>query len=136
MNKWDANNLGKFSSGFQATSDDPDGISSARNTGGKWAPILIVTSYLWGEVTPFPAIGKVAWLALFYQTVVIAFASYLAWFWLLRQYLASRLSVFSFLTPLFGVAFGVVLMHDAVGMRFAVAAVLVLAGIVLVNRRA
>ncbi len=44
--------------------------------------------------------------------------------------------MFSFLTPLFGVAFGVVLMHDAVGPRFAVAELLVLAGIVLVNRRA
>uniref|UniRef100_UPI00115FAE41 DMT family transporter n=1 Tax=Cupriavidus necator TaxID=106590 RepID=UPI00115FAE41 len=74
--------------------------------------------------------------SLFYQSVLIAFASYLTWFWLLRRYLASRLSVFSFLTPLFGVAFGVVLMHDAVGPRFAVAALLVLAGIVLVNRRA
>jgi dipeptidyl aminopeptidase/acylaminoacyl peptidase len=44
MNKWDSVNLGKFSSGFQATSEDPVGISSARNTGGKWAPILIVTA--------------------------------------------------------------------------------------------
>lgn len=44
MNRWDATNLGKFSSGFQATSDDPNGISSARNTSGKWAPILIVTA--------------------------------------------------------------------------------------------
>ncbi len=43
MNRWDAANLGKFSSGFQATSEDPEGISSARNTDGKWAPILIVT---------------------------------------------------------------------------------------------
>lgn len=43
MNKWDAANLGKFNSGFQATSEDPVGISSARNTGGQWAPILIVT---------------------------------------------------------------------------------------------
>ncbi len=42
MNKWDAEHLGKFSSGFQATSDDPDGISAAKNTDGKWAPILIV----------------------------------------------------------------------------------------------
>lgn len=71
--------------------------------------------------------------SLFYQSVLIAFASYLTWFWLLRRYLAARLSVFSFLTPLFGVAFGVLLMHDAVGLRFAVAAGLVLAGIVLVN---
>ena len=42
MNKWDATNLGKFNSGFQATSDNPEGISPARNTAGKWAPILIV----------------------------------------------------------------------------------------------
>lgn len=44
MNKWDAANLGRFSRGFQATSDDPEGISSARNTDGPWAPILIVTA--------------------------------------------------------------------------------------------
>ena len=42
MNKWDASHLGKFNSGFQATSDNPEGISPARNTAGKWAPILIV----------------------------------------------------------------------------------------------
>ena len=42
MNKWDAEHLGRFSSGFQATSEDPEGISPARNTDGTWAPILIV----------------------------------------------------------------------------------------------
>ena len=42
MNKWDALHLGKFNSGFQATSDNPEAISPARNTAGKWAPILIV----------------------------------------------------------------------------------------------
>jgi dipeptidyl aminopeptidase/acylaminoacyl peptidase len=44
MTAWDKKNLGKFSSGFQATSDDPKGISSAHNTDGKWAPILIVAA--------------------------------------------------------------------------------------------
>jgi drug/metabolite transporter (DMT)-like permease len=44
--------------------------------------------------------------SLFYQAVIIAFLSFLIWFWLLRHYLAARLSVFSFLTPLFGVAAG------------------------------
>jgi dipeptidyl aminopeptidase/acylaminoacyl peptidase len=44
MTAWDKKNLGKFSSGFQATSDDPKGISSAHNTDGKWAPILIVSA--------------------------------------------------------------------------------------------
>jgi dipeptidyl aminopeptidase/acylaminoacyl peptidase len=44
MNRWDAKNLGRFSEGFQATSEDPDGISPASNTDGKWSPILIVTA--------------------------------------------------------------------------------------------
>jgi len=44
MNRWDSRNLGRFNSGFQATSEDPEGISSARNTDGPWAPILIVTA--------------------------------------------------------------------------------------------
>ncbi|MFO1254270.1 MAG: prolyl oligopeptidase family serine peptidase [Sphingomonadaceae bacterium] len=42
MNKWDTINLGRFSSGFQATSDNPEEISPARHPEGKWAPILIV----------------------------------------------------------------------------------------------
>jgi drug/metabolite transporter (DMT)-like permease len=54
---------------------------------------------------------------------------------MLRRYLASRLSVFSFLTPLFGVGFGVLLLHDPVGIRFAVGAALVMLGVVMVNLR-
>ena len=96
--------------------------------------LLLAMALMGGQADSVQLNGAVL-ASLFYQSVLIAFASYLAWFWLLRRYLASRLSVFSFLTPLFGVAFGVVLMQDAVGPRFAVAAVLVLAGIVLVNRR-
>ncbi|KAF3996900.1 DMT family transporter [Glaciimonas immobilis] len=77
----------------------------------------------------------VTWLSLFFQTVVIAFVSFLTWFWMLRRYLASRLTVFSFLTPLFGVGFGVLLLDDPVGWPFAIGAALVLAGIVMVNLR-
>ncbi len=80
--------------------------------------------------TPLPG---VAWASLVFQTVVVGFASFLAWFWLLRRYLTSRLSVFSFLTPLFGVAFGVLLLDDPISLYFGGGAVLVLAGIVLVN---
>jgi len=75
------------------------------------------------------------WGNLAFQTVVVAFASYLFWFWLLRRYLASRLSIFSFLTPLFGVAFGVLLLDEPLDPRFVLGAVLVLAGIFVVNRR-
>jgi dipeptidyl aminopeptidase/acylaminoacyl peptidase len=44
MNRWDSENLSNFSSKFQATSNDPAGISPAQNTKGKWAPILVVTA--------------------------------------------------------------------------------------------
>jgi drug/metabolite transporter (DMT)-like permease len=54
---------------------------------------------------------------------------------MLRRYLASRLTVFSFLTPLFGVSFGVLLLDDPIGLPFVVGALLVLSGIVLVNWR-
>ena len=70
-----------------------------------------------------------------FQGVLVAFASYLTWFWLLSKYLASRLSVFSFMTPLFGVGFGVLLLGDPVSATFIAAALLVGAGIALVNLR-
>jgi drug/metabolite transporter (DMT)-like permease len=72
-------------------------------------------------------------LAMAYQIVIVAFASYLTWFWLLTRFLANRLMVFSFLTPLFGVLFGVVLLGERMSGLFGVAALLVVGGIVLVN---
>ena len=73
--------------------------------------------------------------SLLFQGVVVAFASYLAWFWLLTRYYAGRLAVFSFLAPLFGVAFGVLLLGERLSPTFAVAALMVGAGIGLVNFR-
>jgi drug/metabolite transporter (DMT)-like permease len=73
--------------------------------------------------------------SLAYQGVIVAFASYLAWFWLLTRYLAARLSVLSFLTPLFGMAAGVVFLSEPLSARFALAALLIAGGIALVNLR-
>lgn len=75
----------------------------------------------------------IAWASLVYQGVLISFITYLAWFWLLRKYLASRLGVLSFLTPLFGVAFGILILDDPVTLPFLVGALLVLTGIVMVS---
>lgn len=73
--------------------------------------------------------------SLLFQGVVIAFASYLAWFWLLTRYYAGRLAVFSFLAPLFGVAFGMLLLSERLSPAFALAALMVGTGIGLVNFR-
>ncbi len=75
------------------------------------------------------------WASLVFQSVIVSFASFLAWFWLLRHYLASRLGVFSFLTPLFGMGFGVWLLGEPLEASFVLGAVLVLAGVVLVSLR-
>ncbi|HVF65334.1 MAG TPA: DMT family transporter [Casimicrobiaceae bacterium] len=84
--------------------------------------------------------GVIAWspaavASLAYQSIVVAFASYLTWFWLLTRYLANRLSVFSFAAPLFGVAFGHLFLGDPLTPTFLAAAMMVGGGIALVNVR-
>ncbi|WP_210542869.1 DMT family transporter [Rhodoferax sp. PAMC 29310] len=73
------------------------------------------------------------WASLAFHTLVVSFASFLVWFWLLRQYLASRLGVFTFLTPLFGIVFGAWLLAERIEPSFLVGAVPVMIGIVLVS---
>jgi drug/metabolite transporter (DMT)-like permease len=68
-----------------------------------------------------------------FQGLVVSFFSYLTWFWLLRRYLAANLAVFSFMTPLFGVTFGVVLLGEELSVNFVIGAVLVLLGITFVS---
>jgi drug/metabolite transporter (DMT)-like permease len=75
----------------------------------------------------------IVWASLLFHSVVVSFASFLLWFWLLRKYLASRLGVFSFMTPLFGILLGAWLLHEPIESRFLVGAVPVLLGIVLVS---
>jgi drug/metabolite transporter (DMT)-like permease len=72
--------------------------------------------------------------ALAYQAVIVAFASYLAWFWLLGRYPASDLAPYLFWTPLFGVLAGWVLLGDPLSGNLGAAAVLIALGIYLVNR--
>jgi len=79
------------------------------------------------------SLTRVAWASLLFQGLIVSFASYLTWFWLLRRYVASELAVFSFMTPLFGVSLGVLVLHEPVSLAFGVGAVLVLAGIAAVS---
>lgn len=96
--------------------------------------VMLVASPLMGEP------GIVRWSpiaigSLVFQGAVVAFASYLAWFWLLTRYRAANLSVFGFLTPLFGVIAGVLALRESVSIAFLGAVALVGVGILLVNRR-
>jgi drug/metabolite transporter (DMT)-like permease len=99
------------------------------------AVVLPLGSILKGEagivsMTPL-IVGSIA-----YQTVWVAFITYLAWFWLLRHYPPSRLASFTFLTPLFGVLAGGLLLNEPMTGMLLLALVLVGSGIYLVNRPA
>jgi drug/metabolite transporter (DMT)-like permease len=97
-------------------------------------PILLVVSIMlepkWiYRVDPY-VVGS-----LFYQSVIIAFVTYFVWFKLIHQYSVSRLSAFTFLTPIFGVFFGVLFLNEELTDSLIIGLPLVSAGIFLVNWR-
>jgi len=95
--------------------------------------LLLPMALLTGQSVFRPT--PLAWLSLGFQAIVACFAANLVWFWLLRKYFAAQLGVLSYMAPLIGVGFGVLLLHEEVTPAFLAGAVLVLVGIVLVSRR-
>lgn len=96
------------------------------------AVVLTVLSPLLGE-PGVVRLSPLALAALAYQGAVVAFFSYLVWFWLLTRNLASQLAIFSFLTPLFGVAAGALVLGEPITAALLAAALLVGGGIAMVS---
>ncbi len=97
------------------------------------AVALIAASWAIDEPGMF-AMTPLVWSALAYQIIIVAFASYVAWFWYIKHYPASRVASFVFLTPVFGVIAGATLLDEPVSWRLLVALILVAAGIYITNR--
>jgi drug/metabolite transporter (DMT)-like permease len=96
-------------------------------------PVCGIGALVFGEaVTGMP--GAVAVGSMLYQTLWIVCVTFVLWFALIVRYSASRLSAFTFLTPLFGVTAGHVVLGDPISPVFAGAVALVIAGLILVNR--
>ena len=94
---------------------------------------LTVGALLLGERGIFDPTPLVVYSMLF-QIAIVAFASYLVWFALIRIYPASTLSAFTFLTPLFALLFGSALLGERVSVALVASLVFVAFGIWLVNR--
>jgi drug/metabolite transporter (DMT)-like permease len=94
---------------------------------------MAIAASLGGEPVPT---RLSAWplVSIVFQTVIVCFASYLLWFWLIRHYPATQLSSFTLLTPVFGLMAGVLLLDEPMTLRLLVALVAVAGGITLVNR--
>ena len=69
-----------------------------------------------------------------YQCVVVAFFSYLLWFWMIHRFPVSRLAAFTFLAPMFGVILSGLVLKEPIPLLLWVGLVLIGAGIYLVNR--
>lgn len=96
-------------------------------------PMLAAGALLMGErMTAMPSAWALGWLA--YQTFWVVSVTFAIWFAMVQRYSASRLSAFTFLTPLFGVASGHFVLGEPISWAFGLAVALVIAGLVLVNR--
>jgi drug/metabolite transporter (DMT)-like permease len=96
-------------------------------------PMLAAGALLMGErMTAMPSTWSLGWLA--YQTFWVVSLTYAVWFAMVQRYSASRLSAFTFLTPLFGVASGHFVLGEPISWAFGLAVALVVGGLVLVNR--
>ncbi|WP_423821897.1 DMT family transporter [Salinisphaera sp. SPP-AMP-43] len=96
--------------------------------------LLLPTAAALGDLAAID-MTALAWASLTFQSLIVSCGALLLWFWLLRRYLASRLGVFAFLSPIFGVGFGVLLMGDPISINFAIGGLAILAGLLLVNTR-
>ena len=95
-------------------------------------PILFICAFLLEDRWVMSLDGMIIWSLLF-QSVIVAFISYLIWFKLVHDYPVAKLSVFTFLTPVFGVACGVLFQHEELTFGLITGLLMVSAGIFITN---
>ena len=95
--------------------------------------LLVAAALVVGAPLPVQ-LSALAWSSMLFQVLIVTFASYLVWFWLIRHYPATRLASFTLLTPVFGLVLGALLLNEPITLRLVVALAAVAVGIVLVNR--
>jgi drug/metabolite transporter (DMT)-like permease len=94
--------------------------------------LLTAAAIIFEGALPVPH-SLLAWSSLAYQTVVVAALSFLAWFALITRYSATKLSVFTFLTPLLAALAGILLLGERIDAHHVIALVCIVAGIIVVN---
>ena len=96
-------------------------------------PILLIASLFFGElVRDFQMLHL--W-GLLFQSIVVAAGGFLFWLWLVSVYPASSVASFSFLSPVFTIFFGWLLLDETLNLSFILAAFLVIFGLVCINRK-
>lgn len=97
------------------------------------APILLVLSLFMGDF--IRDLAPIHFAGLAFQIIAVASLGFVVWFWLMKIYPASSVASFSFLSPVFSVILGWLLLSEEVALSVWGALVLVASGIYLINRR-
>jgi len=95
-------------------------------------PILFILSILFEEV-PIKHIDTLILSSVLFQGIIIAFITYLVWFYLVHAYPVSLLSAFTFLTPVFATISGVIFINEPLTLTLVFSLILVSLGIYVVN---
>ncbi len=96
------------------------------------APILIASSFLYSEL--IREFLFIHFLGLLFQAVIVVTFGFIFWLWLLSIYPASGVASFAFLTPLFGITFGWLILDEKLSVTIFGAGFMVILGIYLINR--
>lgn len=96
-------------------------------------PVLFAGTLFFGPLVR--DLEPMHWAALAFQIFVVASFGFLFWFWLIKIYPATSVASFSFLSPVFSVALGALLLGETVGPQLVGALVLVTTGLILINGR-
>jgi drug/metabolite transporter (DMT)-like permease len=97
-------------------------------------PILFLLSWLL-EKNPVHYIDATILISFCYQTFIVAFLSYWAWFYLIHIYPVTSLAAFSFITPISGVFISSLMLGEPLSLGLLLALTLVSVGIYWVNKR-
>jgi drug/metabolite transporter (DMT)-like permease len=97
-------------------------------------PILFLLSFVM-ETDPIRTINGTILLSLFYQTIIVAFLSYWAWFYLIHIYPITVLAAFSFFTPISGVFISSLILKEPLSLWLLLSLALISIGIYWVNKR-
>ena len=75
------------------------------------------------------------WSALAFTTILSSLVAHTGWYYLVSRYPVTSLSPITLLSPLFGVFFGVTLLHDQLTARMLLGGAVTLAGVLIVLMR-
>ena len=82
-----------------------------------------------------PAASPIAWASMAYLALVVSILGYVGWYWALGRGGIARMGTMQFLQPISGLALAFLLLGERPTATLALAAVLILAGVIVARRR-